>query len=32
VNDELYAFIDVTLQANFTGTPWYNPIIGMNGD
>ncbi len=28
-NDEMYDFIDVMVRANFTGTPWYNPIIGM---
>jgi cbb3-type cytochrome oxidase subunit 3 len=31
-NDEMYRFIDITVRANFTNTPWYNPIIGMNGD
>jgi cbb3-type cytochrome oxidase subunit 3 len=29
VNDEMYAFIDATVRANFTGTPWYNPVINM---
>jgi hypothetical protein len=31
-NDEMYTFIDITVQADFTGTPWYNPIIGMSGE
>lgn len=30
-NDEGYNFIDVMVQADFTGTPWYDPIIGMGG-
>lgn len=29
VNDEEYNFIDVIVRANFTGTPWYMPIIDM---
>jgi cbb3-type cytochrome oxidase subunit 3 len=29
VNDEEYNFIDVIVRANFTGTPWYMPVIGM---
>ncbi len=28
-NDEQYDFIDVQVRGNFTGTPWYNPVIGM---
>ncbi len=30
VNDEGYAFIDIIVRANFTGTPWYMPVIGMS--
>jgi cbb3-type cytochrome oxidase subunit 3 len=29
VNDEGYNFIDVMVRANFTGTPWYMPVINM---
>ncbi|MBA3046394.1 MAG: hypothetical protein KKH41_09440 [Candidatus Thermoplasmatota archaeon] len=29
VNDEGYAFINVMVQADFTGTPWYMPVIGL---
>ncbi len=29
VNDEQYNFIDVIVSADFTGTPWYMPVIGM---
>jgi cbb3-type cytochrome oxidase subunit 3 len=29
VNDEEYNFIDVMVRANFTATPWYQPIINM---
>jgi cbb3-type cytochrome oxidase subunit 3 len=28
-NRERYNFIHVTIRANFTGTPWYMPVIGM---
>lgn len=29
VNDEQYNFIDIIVNADFTGTPWYMPVIGM---
>ncbi len=29
VNDEGYNFIDIMVRANFTGTPWYMPVINM---
>ncbi len=29
VNDEEYNFIDITARADFTGTPWYMPVINM---
>ncbi|MFO7619186.1 MAG: hypothetical protein R6W91_05970 [Thermoplasmata archaeon] len=28
-NNEKYAFIHVMVRANFTGTPWYMPVINM---
>jgi len=30
VNDEQYDFIDIMVTADFTGTPWYMPVIGMS--
>lgn len=29
MNDEKYGFIDIVVRANFTGSPWYMPVIGM---